>query len=205
MSIIYQTTNNVNNKIYIGVHSGNDPSYLGSGKLLKQAIRKYGKAAFTRTVLYEFDTIEQAFAKEAEIVNENFIARDDVYNIMPGGKGMVAGPLNPNYGKRQSADWIARRTACHKNKVVTERQKQKQSLAMTGKIRSKKSRAKQSSSISGKHHWNYGQTHSEDTLKKMRASALRQKKITCPHCKKTGDKANMKRWHFDNCKSIFRP
>lgn len=24
---------------------------------------------------------------------------------------------------------------------------------------------------------------------------------TCPHCGKYGDTANMKRWHFDNCKA----
>lgn len=27
-------------------------------------------------------------------------------------------------------------------------------------------------------------------------------KLECPHCKKKGNVSNMKRWHFDNCKSI---
>lgn len=27
-----------------------------------------------------------------------------------------------------------------------------------------------------------------------------QSKYQCPHCSKTGDLRNMKRWHFDNCK-----
>ena len=27
-------------------------------------------------------------------------------------------------------------------------------------------------------------------------------KLTCPHCNKTGQLANMKRWHFDNCKLV---
>ena len=42
--IIYQTTNLINNKIYIGKHqtSDLDDGYLGSGKLLLQAIKKYG-------------------------------------------------------------------------------------------------------------------------------------------------------------------
>ena len=26
-------------------------------------------------------------------------------------------------------------------------------------------------------------------------------KISCPHCTKIGQLTNMKRWHFDNCKS----
>jgi predicted GIY-YIG superfamily endonuclease len=28
------------------------------------------------------------------------------------------------------------------------------------------------------------------------------KKITCPHCGKTGGETSMKRWHFNNCKGI---
>lgn len=42
--IIYKTTNLINDKIYVGKHntSVND-GYLGSGKILKQSIKKYGK------------------------------------------------------------------------------------------------------------------------------------------------------------------
>lgn len=45
---IYKTTNLINNKIYIGQHKSDrfDESYFGSGKLLKQAIQKYGKENF---------------------------------------------------------------------------------------------------------------------------------------------------------------
>lgn len=31
---------------------------------------------------------------------------------------------------------------------------------------------------------------------------LNSKKIECPHCGKNGQYSNMKRWHFENCKSI---
>lgn len=43
--IVYKTTNNVNGKIYVGVHSTIDiyDNYIGSGKTLKKAIKKYGK------------------------------------------------------------------------------------------------------------------------------------------------------------------
>lgn len=35
-----------------------------------------------------------------------------------------------------------------------------------------------------------------------RCAAMRKpkKKITCPHCEKTGNAGSMKRWHFDRCK-----
>lgn len=42
--IIYKTTCLVNQKIYVGQHntSAND-GYLGTGKIIKLAIRKYGR------------------------------------------------------------------------------------------------------------------------------------------------------------------
>lgn len=47
---IYKTTNLINNKIYIGQHKVKeekiDNSYYGSGKLIIQAIKKYGKENF---------------------------------------------------------------------------------------------------------------------------------------------------------------
>jgi len=51
--IIYKTTNHINDKFYIGQHNGNNPLYLGSGKVLKRAIKKYGKENFTRETLEE--------------------------------------------------------------------------------------------------------------------------------------------------------
>ena len=41
--VIYKTTNLVNGKSYVGMDSKNDPNYLGSGKLLKRAVKKYGR------------------------------------------------------------------------------------------------------------------------------------------------------------------
>lgn len=87
--IIYKTTNLINDKIYIGYHLTDDlnDSYLGSGRNLKKAIEKYGKDNFKRNILYVFPTKEEALLKEAEIVNEDFLKRDDVYNLKEGGEG----------------------------------------------------------------------------------------------------------------------
>ena len=39
---IYKTTNLVNGKVYVGQEKWNNPNYLGSGKILRLAIKKYG-------------------------------------------------------------------------------------------------------------------------------------------------------------------
>jgi hypothetical protein len=86
---VYKTTNLVNQKIYIGVHSTEvvEDGYLGSGKYLRRAVRKYGSENFTREVLSFFKTRNEAFQYEAELVNLDFVKRKDTYNLILGGNG----------------------------------------------------------------------------------------------------------------------
>ena len=87
--LIYKITNNLDNKIYVGKHKtkNKDDDYFGSGLLLGRAIEKHGKLNFTKTLLLECKSEEEMNQKEADIVDEDFIARDDTYNIMLGGSG----------------------------------------------------------------------------------------------------------------------
>jgi hypothetical protein len=86
---IYKTTNKINNKVYIGMHKTKNPydDYIGSGKLFKRAVKKYGEENFVKEVLFIFDTAEEMFVKEKEIVNQLFIESNNTYNIMEGGCG----------------------------------------------------------------------------------------------------------------------
>ena len=80
---LYQITNTINNKIYIGIHKTDNlnDGYMGSGVYLKNAQNKHGIENFTKEILFYFDTYKEAQEKEREIVNEDFLQRNDVYNF----------------------------------------------------------------------------------------------------------------------------
>lgn len=97
--IVYCTTCLVNGKIYIGVHKTENPDefdgYYGNGiskgyilknpkTAFQRALKKYGYSNFKRAVLYVFDTEDEAYAKEEEIVNYDFVKRKDNYNTITG-------------------------------------------------------------------------------------------------------------------------
>jgi len=86
---IYQTTNLINNKIYIGMHVTQSltDNYLGSGVKLKKAIKKYGKENFKKEILFIFNNFADMQQKEIEIINEEFVKSRHTYNVQLGGKG----------------------------------------------------------------------------------------------------------------------
>ncbi len=86
---IYETKNLITNEIYVGQHKTKNinDNYLGSGLIIQNSIKKYGKENFSKTILHIFDTFEEMDAKEAEIVTVDFIQRADVLNVIPGGVG----------------------------------------------------------------------------------------------------------------------
>jgi group I intron endonuclease len=88
---LYKITNLINNKIYIGIHSTNklDDRYFGSGHVLKRAVIKNGELNFSIKILEWFDWRCEALSREAEIVNAEFVKRDDTYNVSFGGAGGI--------------------------------------------------------------------------------------------------------------------
>ena len=82
---VYKITNKTNQKFYIGKHQTNNlnDGYMGSGKLLKAAYKKYGMENFSKEILHVFETEEEMNAKEKELV----ILHETSYNLCEGGKG----------------------------------------------------------------------------------------------------------------------
>lgn len=85
----YKITNNINQHFYYGVHCTDDlnDGYMGSGKRLHYAYKKYGMENFNKEILKFFDTVQEAYEYEAEVVNETLVKEPNCYNIQQGGKG----------------------------------------------------------------------------------------------------------------------
>lgn len=87
---IYKTTNLVNNKIYIGQKRSSVfvESYLGSGKTLKKAIKKYGEDNFS-VQLIEWCESKSCLDTQESYWIEQYSSTDKNigYNIASGGQG----------------------------------------------------------------------------------------------------------------------
>jgi hypothetical protein len=88
---IYQTTNLINGKFYIGKRTTSkvDDGYLGSGKLIQNAIKKYGKQNFKREIICYCESYKELNEMEFYVVTQEFleIHGKNCYNLRPGGDG----------------------------------------------------------------------------------------------------------------------
>lgn len=99
---IYETTNLINGKKYIGKKVSNIfvNSYYGSGILLKKAIRKYGKNNFKVVLLDEAYNNIELNEKEKFYINKYNATKSDLYyNIAEGGEGgnLIMGYTDEQY------------------------------------------------------------------------------------------------------------
>ena len=84
--VIYKTTNLVNHKFYIGKHQTKNlnDGYVGSGKLLKRAIKKYGSENFHTEILHVCRSEKHMNLLEKILVVPD---REINYNLCDGGHG----------------------------------------------------------------------------------------------------------------------
>jgi hypothetical protein len=113
--IIYKTTNNLTGKYYIGVHKQSGilfEGYWGSSRNLSEDIKKLGSSNFYRETLFSFNKEEDAYKKEAEIVNSIFVKNSKTYNKVQGGKGGTFFCINED--DRIEANLMATKTRLNK-------------------------------------------------------------------------------------------
>ena len=94
---VYEITNKINGKKYIGKHSTNNlnDKYMGSGVAISEAIKKYGIENFSKNILHLCGSEEEAFKFELlEIEKVEATKNSLYYNIASGGKGGVVSLWN---------------------------------------------------------------------------------------------------------------
>lgn len=159
---IYITTNLINNKKYIGMHNNFNDDYLGSGKLLQYAIKKYGKENFSREILAYAKTKEELAKLEIYYIKiYNAILDENFYNIHSGGFG---GNTIAGYNEEQLKQY-----------------KEKMSIALSGeknlnygKIKSKETRKKISESH--KKHWRNISNEKREKFSQIMSEAVKGEK-----------------------------
>lgn len=104
---IYKTTNLINGKIYVGQKKSEvflNEKYLGSGKHLKRAVRRYGESSFKVELLQECNSEAEINSCEKYWIHELDATNPAIgYNISEGGNSpILRGINNGMYGKSQS-------------------------------------------------------------------------------------------------------
>lgn len=88
---VYKIINTINNKYYIGKRSCNceieNDRYLGSGNLIKAAIKKYGTSNFNKEILAVCCNEMLAYKIESVFCNQNTLNDPLCYNQKVGGFG----------------------------------------------------------------------------------------------------------------------
>jgi len=179
---VYKITNNINGKSYTGAHVTKNPNddYMGSGKIIRQAIEKYGKENFSKEILYIADTEKEMYEKEKELIEIG----PRSYNIVEGGSGgwSYVNSLGPISGETK--------------KKISEAQKGENS-ARWGKKQSEETKKKISEANKGRPAWNKGKKHTQAQIDKSAAGHAKDYIITYPdgHEEKI---TNLAKWCREN-------
>ena len=187
MYYIYLIVNKVNGKTYVGQRKSSkkwyEDKYMGSGKLLKPAKKKYGIENFEKFLIQYCYSKEETDKAEKFWIAEYRRRGKAEYNIADGGQG---GNLAHawNKGKKLSDEHKKKLSEAHKGKSVwnkgkpcSEETKKKISEANTGRHHTDEVKRKMSEQRKGKHHseeWtrkisesNKGRRCSEETKKRI--------------------------------------
>lgn len=154
--IIYKTTNQINSKIYIGQDKHNNPNYLGSGKILHLAIKKYGTENFIKEIIEECESKEHLNEREMYWINfHNSTDRNIGYNIALGGDGgdTISNHPDKDLIRQKHSEWMQENNPC-KGRIRTEETIQKWRESIGDKLK-------------GENNPNYGKHHTEETKERM--------------------------------------
>jgi hypothetical protein len=156
--LLYKTTCTITNRFYIGIHSTDDPfdGYLGSGKVLRHSLNKYGRDNHKIEYLDLFTTRQDLFFAEKQLVNTKIINNPLCMNIRVGGQGAVVSTPSTRKGQKLSEETCRRMSEAAKGKSKSDKHRRSISEVQKGR------------KLSEEHKKNIG-LKSKDTSKFQRA------------------------------------
>ena len=177
---IYKTTNNINNKQYVGYKTKSVKStlnYYGSGKYLKRAINKYSKENFTKTILYrDIKSFTKLCHLERECIRL-FDTFNNGYNLTKGGEGTLGRKHTLEYKKYMSllntGKKLSKKTI-EKNRQNKLEYYKTHDNSMKDKKHTKEARKKMSEAKKGSTPWNKGVPHTATQIKKLQIAQQRR-------------------------------
>lgn len=147
----YKITNTINEKFYYGIHSTDDldDGYMGCGRDIIKAIKKYGKENFKKEIIADYPTRKEASDKEKEVVTMELVENKMCYNLRCGGDNECAhsnetkeklrhaslgktGDKSSFYGKNHTDEAKEKNRQAHLGKKLTEETKRKIGDAVRG-------------------------------------------------------------------------
>lgn len=187
------TTNLINGKIYIGQHQAIvfDPKYLGSGKYLKRAIKKYGKENFVSKMICKCYKIYRLHSQEIFYIKKYNSTNINIgYNLSTGGEASAKGRKDSEETRLKiskakkgivfSKEWCENISKGNKGKKKSKQHCINMGKAKKGKKyalgchRSKENIEKMRELHKG-NQYRLGFVHTKETKLKMRNSALGRK------------------------------
>lgn len=159
--LLYEITNLVNGKNYIGQHTTEnvDDGYMGSGMAIMRAVKKYGKENFKKEILlYAKNEVALNFFERA-LVTPEFIELNTNYNLKEGGgNGKLSTEVRKKLSaigkkRKHSSSTKAKISAANKGRKlppITHETRAKLILAAKRKAKSPEYRAKLSAAKAGR-------------------------------------------------------
>jgi hypothetical protein len=191
MAYTYYLRNKITGEKYYGVRYAKncDPvelweTYFSSSKLVAERIKEYGVSSFDFEIRRVFLTPKQARDWEERVLRRlDVLHRVDWLNQNICGKFLKEGPQSPEHIFKRVRRMIItnNKKGWPKRGSLSDMERQKVSERFKGIPKS------------------------PEHIAHMKCHENNRKLVRCPHCKKQGQYVNMKRWHFENCKSLGKP
>jgi hypothetical protein len=195
---LYVKTHNITGLKYLGQTKRTDPDiYPGTGKRWSRHLKKHGKDVSTIILL---STNNKLKLREVGLYYSelwNIVESNEWANLRPEDGGIIDSNTflkmsQSQKGRKLSEKHRARLVEVNTGKHHTEETKEKLRIVRKQQkphVYTEEQRNKIGAALRGK-------------PKSVEHKAKLTTAVTCPHCGKVGAQNAMKRWHFNNCKSL---